>query len=477
MKKYLISLFSLAIVLLFLKTPSAFASNKIEDCLDLHGTFTSNSNWPGGTVRVSCEGDSGPMCNPSRNPGVTQSADVSPGGTFDLNGCSCPPYASGCLHVDNVPQGCTFTTDIHNYCGTNADNMQADFGLDCSPPPATATPIPASTETPVPASTETPVPASTATPVPGTACGQPCTDTNTCMTFSGGTGGCTACLPTNGNNSNLTCQPSVTTQPTPPAGSCTRNVTACNQNACGIGGGGNCSTCNGGVCFEGVCTSCGPVNGPTSNPTPTIAPPTPTPTPAFNCKCGDISTTAIIPGSQATITGHAQVLGSDRANAMVSTLKLEFAAGGNTSGEILQSATLPASKVNFTTTADVYEAKWNLTIPTSITDGKVYKIFIPSDGIACQSKTAAYTPQVNTAVLGASTSLPTATKPNFFQHVSRFFSSLLNNPTHQSVPALWAAAGTVNNTTGSQQIDTFKFAHVNIQTDANSCKFLQVQYK
>lgn len=94
----------------------------------------SATNWPGGSVSASCDGDTGPSgC-------WGDSGAAAPGGTINLLKCSCPPWASGCVNIPTAqfPAGCTSSLSGPT-CGTNQNTINMQLVLTCTPP---ATPCP-----------------------------------------------------------------------------------------------------------------------------------------------------------------------------------------------------------------------------------------------------------------------------------------------------------------------------------------------
>jgi hypothetical protein len=297
MRKIIVIILSFFIGIFYLSFFAAIKpvyAEKLPNCTELKGTIDGTS-WPNGaTIDVACDGQVQP--------------NLKSGDQFDLNQCSCPPYADGCLKVGQnlsltspaigddglyhvqvvgdvwkVPNGCTLG-DVSGFCSTNYIQPEN---------------VPSFT---VPISCQQPPPA----------CKSACTDNNNC---TGQSEGCTQCLPDTGSTTGKSCQTPATPPSAPSCNtSCSGNPSVCNgaQNgctacvngtcqkpppgstpvptsppaACNTPCSGNPSVCNG---AQGGCTAC--ISGtcqkppPGSTPVPTSPPAPSTPPAACNSAC------------------------------------------------------------------------------------------------------------------------------------------------------------------------------------------------
>jgi len=463
--------------LFFLIFPGSVNAQNLSNCLTIKGKFTA-TNWTGGSVTVSCQGDSGPS-------GCTgESQTVQPGGSYELKKCSCPPYADGCLKVQGTPNACSLS-DISKYCGTNKNKITGDFQISCpaptpSSPPGVCTPGDTRTDpncrvcdpngqwqkdysvgdwltckckdSPnAPECQPTPTqPSGVCTP------GDTRTEPNCRKCDSNGqwqkdysVGDWQACF-CKDNPDDPSCKPiggdpdptptstPGTTPGTTPGSSPPPGTTpgpACNK-SCGPG--------NIDVCTQATdgCTACNLTTGkcvpPTTppgggaSPTPISTPTnTPTPTPDFNpamCKCDGFNVSAIIAGQKAKFTAFGKVEGEDTTKARIDSMKFKFMEtdkGASTGKKLAESDDIAAKIVEESPNKVRYQTDWELQIPSTVDANKSYRVWAELD---CQRKTNANAGGSTASVLSAEDEAT----PSFFGKIINFFKSLFGQDTEVS---------------------------------------------
>jgi hypothetical protein len=142
--KYLLPIIILLGLSIFFPAPS-YATHVINQfCVGMYGSFSA-TNWPGGTIDVACDGDTGTA-------GCLGSVQtLSPGQSFDFANCTCPPFSDGCLKVGkdlrieqlangnrkvvgdfSLPTGCQLESALA--CGVNGNVVQGSFRIVCEEP-------------------------------------------------------------------------------------------------------------------------------------------------------------------------------------------------------------------------------------------------------------------------------------------------------------------------------------------------------
>lgn len=424
MKFFSIILSFFVLLLILALFPPITNAQNTANCLKMDVKIEA-SNWPGGTVNVWCAGDTGQNCTGSNKSGT-------PGETVQLDRCSCPPYADGCLEA-SFPAQCTEVISGPR-CGTNGNTINPTITVNCPAPPNNP-------------------PACQV----GATCGQ-----NECSIIN-----CNKAYPRK-FDSNCNCVVDQSTQVDDT--SCTQAVT------CPSGTPPTSTPPTSTPPTLTPPTTTPPISTPTVTNPPVTQPPTPTPTPTppFNeamCKCDSIDFTPITLGQKTTVTAYGKVEGTDTQFAKIPSFRFAFFAGNDTSANALQRQTVTTTQIENTQTKARYKAVWELQIPSTLDAKKVYRIqATPS----CVRKTAAIALPVNptTAVLAA-----TDENTGFFSSIVKFFAGLFgrSNPPQEPEAAVQDSANTPNQQP-NLQIGTFKPLIATKETDANNCSFIRLQF-
>lgn len=361
-----------------------------------------------------------------------------------------PPVCSGdCSVYQQCPLECPVC--VKNGSQSEPVNSANPNGTCRSlPPPPTRTATPTKPISATPTRTPTP------TTPPGV-CNDTCDDASDCAL---GGDGCTACVP-NGNGGK-TCQvpPSVT--PTPRIPAC--NTPCENPSAC-LGAQDGCTYCNPvtDTCQAQPTSTPVPTSSPapTSSPRPTSSPvPTkrpPTPTPDFNesmCKCDYLTITALASGRPFTAVGKGKVMGLDTTKAVISGIRFRLYEG---SLKLAETAYLPATVTNSSSTLVNYSATWKSTMPSTIKKNVDYRI---QAVLRCAPKA--------TAMGGASAVMGESTSSNaFFAGITAFVKDLAFRI--QSLPMRSSQIASED----TLQLQTF----TPMQITENSCSFIKFRVK
>lgn len=446
--KKLVILFSILMIFIlstFVFSKKSFAADV---CLDISGAFNA-TYWPNNDhqIRVWCDGDGGPYCN-------GDSEMLLPGAPFDLSGCSCEPYASGCLNISGIPPECGEPEIVGPRCGVNGQSLQTNINVYC---PQACVP----------------------TERQYSQCGGNCNGTNfdgnhkldiTERTACDGTKSWECTYVTecpNGCDANIgQCKaappPPVSSNPppsTPPVAcnqDCSSNPQICSQATDGCIVCGSNGTCQLPPSAVPIPPSSAPVPssipGPSSTPggpitiplpsatpqatipgssvaplaTSTPRPPTATPIPDFNtamCKCDGVESGLIIPGQDVQFTAFGKVEGADTSKAQIKDITF-FAAEDST--VIGKSLPIGTSIVQNSSSLVRYRASWTYKIPQTLKKGAIYRIWAQ---LNCQRKTTAQITSPSTVVLAAQTE-----RPGLLQRISDFFSRLFGRQAPEASP-------------------------------------------
>ena len=413
-------------------SPKQAVAQNLAYCLRMELQTQVEGEWPGGTIRVSCDGDTGINCRGT-------STSVTPGKSVILDNCSCPPYAPGCIDIpaeDITKKGCTSQLTGPS-CGTNGNTIKPVLKIVCKKPPS-----------------PTPVSSCLNKNPDGTA--NECVSGSACRTGQvPKPDGDWACK--NGGYGDVCCTIKPTATPTTPAeqtcpnNSCysiARRGTQCqiNGNLSGTwqlsSSGGSCSQ-GGTFCFDCVPN---PTGSPSATPslTPTqppgvtqppvvttpptqppgvtqppivTTPPTPTPDVTAMCKCDQMNVQQIVAGQPIQVEAFAKVEGQDTSKAEVQGMNFRIYEGNPASGNnipVIERATRPVSIVSNTQTLVRYRSDW--TVNPQIKNGVEYRIqAVPN----CVQKTAALQQQTQRAVLAERDE-----NIGFFGQIKNFFAGI-----------------------------------------------------
>ncbi len=412
MKKLLFLSSSFLFLFLLIAFPPKTDAQNLANCLKMNVNIQA-TNWPGGTVNVSCAGDNGPSgCVGSSNSGT-------PGQTVPLDKCSCPPYADGCLQA-SFPAQCTEVISGPR-CGTNGNVIDPTITVNC---PEQKKEEPKCTV--------------------GEVCGA-----NECSTIN--------CNKAYQRKRDKDCNCVIDQSTQVDDNSCTQAVT--------------CPTPP--TTTPTVTTTTTPPVTTTTPPVTTTTPPV-SPTPPFNetmCKCENIEFTPITLGQKTTITAFGKVEGTDTQFAKIPSFNFIFYAGTDTSATAIQRQTVAATQIENTVTKARYKAVWELLIPSNLDASKIYRIQAKP---TCVKKTAAIAPPINptSAVLAAKDE-----NTGFFAQLARFFANLFGGSKDStSEEATVQDTASIQSQQSNLQIGTFQPLIATKQSDANNCSFIRLEF-